>query len=564
MLLMRETHVSQAVHERRDSAVLPLSTKGRVVKTRSGGAGSTSGPVLAQVLFPYGVGVDVHSRFIQVCVLCKVGLEVERCEREFGVRWAELQEARRWVGTVLGAADETTLRYCIESTGTYHMPIILAWGGTPSIVNPLMAGPSRRKTDVLDARLLAQHSITGLWRPTFIPGESAQVLRVLWSARVEAQRRATAAVSRLGGMLLRFGHTMAAEQPLRSTAQREAVRALLAGTGSLSDYECPNGVPAAARVSLSRIADRIDEGIHATREAQKEAVEYVTTNFWRWGDGQADGKTVLDGLCTVPGVGIPTALCWLAEIVDPRRFSCSKQVAAYCGCDPSLKVSAGKVTDQVRRKGNARLHWALLNAAAHVLSDPKSAMGCWGRSIAGRHKRGGYRRAKGAVARRIGCALWHVQRLGRPWDATGYTFGGVPEVPWVPLPAMGLPPRVAKLLEPLGNSVDIVAALYSGRVVATPGLGEVAIAALKDWVAKNQFKVRPSGIDERKKHDGSKEKSGLASDRDGDQAHEAAGQAKGRRKSRARQPRRIGRRNDSEGGAVGNASVRAKRSRGRL
>ena len=56
----------------------------------------------------------------------------------------------------------------------------------------------------------------------------------------------------------------------------------------------------------------------------------------------------------------------LAEVCDPNRFVNSKQVAAFCGCDPSLKVSAGNVTSQVRRKGNARLHDALIGAAGNV------------------------------------------------------------------------------------------------------------------------------------------------------------------------------------------------------
>ena len=44
---------------------------------------------------------------------------------------------------------------------------------------------------------LAHHSITGIWKPSFIPAESAQVVRVLWAARGEAVRAATRASNRL-------------------------------------------------------------------------------------------------------------------------------------------------------------------------------------------------------------------------------------------------------------------------------------------------------------------------------------------------------------------------------
>ena len=45
--------------------------------------------------------------------------------------------------------------------------------------------------------MLAHHSITGVWKPSFIPAESAQVVRVLWAARGEAVRAATRASNRL-------------------------------------------------------------------------------------------------------------------------------------------------------------------------------------------------------------------------------------------------------------------------------------------------------------------------------------------------------------------------------
>ena len=101
-------------------------------------------------------------------------------------------------------AQADVLRCCIESTGAYHMPVLLAWKAIPCVVNPLLAGPTRRKTDVLDARMLAHHSITGIWKPSFIPTESAQVLRVLWAARGEAVRAATRAQRRGRAGLRRF------------------------------------------------------------------------------------------------------------------------------------------------------------------------------------------------------------------------------------------------------------------------------------------------------------------------------------------------------------------------
>ena len=89
-------------------------------------------------------------------------------------------------------------------------------------------------------------------------------------------------------------------------------------------------------------------------------------------------------------------------------------------------MSAGKVTDFVKRKGNLRLHKALLYAASSEMRNPDSRLARWGCSIAGRHRKGGYRKATGALARRLACGLWHVQRLAQPFDAAKYRFGDEP------------------------------------------------------------------------------------------------------------------------------------------
>ena len=86
---------------------------------------------------------------------------VTQREAEFTTDWRSWSKPATGPATACPNLRPTKLRYCIESTGTYHLPVLQAWGGIPCVVNPLLAGPTRRKTDVLDARLLAHHSITG-------------------------------------------------------------------------------------------------------------------------------------------------------------------------------------------------------------------------------------------------------------------------------------------------------------------------------------------------------------------------------------------------------------------
>ena len=68
---------------------------------------------------------------------------------------------------------------------------------------------------------------------------------------------------------------------------------------------------------------------------------------WETDTGTLPGDEMIRILATAPQVGELTAVIWLARVVTPRRFRNAKALAAYCGLDPSLKISAGKVTNNL-------------------------------------------------------------------------------------------------------------------------------------------------------------------------------------------------------------------------
>ena len=121
-------------------------------------------------LYDYGVGIDTHRDFIQVCVLVREGSAIKMYESEHRTTWESLVNAGKWAVNIIMEKSTPTiepepLRYTIESTSTYHLSVIKAIKGNPSVVNPVLAGSTKRKrkTDVLDARILSYHSMTGLW-----------------------------------------------------------------------------------------------------------------------------------------------------------------------------------------------------------------------------------------------------------------------------------------------------------------------------------------------------------------------------------------------------------------
>ena len=121
----------------------------------------------------YGIGIDCHSKDIVVSVhVLRKGDFYER-HLTFDNTWDSMLAAKEWaIERIRTRSDPVPdlslpIHYTIEATATYHMPIVEAWKGKPSIINPALAGATKRKTDPLDAARLSYHDLTGVWRESF-------------------------------------------------------------------------------------------------------------------------------------------------------------------------------------------------------------------------------------------------------------------------------------------------------------------------------------------------------------------------------------------------------------
>jgi hypothetical protein len=52
-------------------------------------------------VYAYGVGIDTHSKFIQVCVLLHHANEIKQYEDEFTTAWDDLNKAREWIKFII-------------------------------------------------------------------------------------------------------------------------------------------------------------------------------------------------------------------------------------------------------------------------------------------------------------------------------------------------------------------------------------------------------------------------------------------------------------------------------
>lgn len=382
----------------------------------------------------YGIGIDCHSKFIQISVLVKRDLRVFEYRREFSTSWNALSEACSWSKSIIKNCssppvnDSSPLHYCIESTSTYHLPVILSWGGVPSIVNPSIAGSTKRKTDVLDAKLLAIHDLTGIWRESFLPSSDVQQLRVLIGERNQYSKMAARISNRIGTSLLKFGYTIGSEG---SVSRRSTTRAIIENQISDSpdtDFSGlpPEGIPADVRCAFRKDYELYDQFTSLANEYAKKSISKAESMQWQFGTAMLPGRDVISMLTTAPYIGEWTASIWLSIIVTTDRFPNEKALSAYCGLDPSLKISAKHVTSTVKRGGNKELHNALTRSASNLIRVHNEPFGQWGYNLY--QQSGRWKKATNAVARRLAVSLYYMQKRGVTFSYKGYGIAQAPDV----------------------------------------------------------------------------------------------------------------------------------------
>jgi transposase len=316
------------------------------------------------------------------------------------------------------------LRYTCESTGQYHMPLCLAWKGRPSVINPSDTSHVRRKTDRLDAQKLAQHSLHGLWRESWMAPDDIQELRVLAIQRGKLVGERGRLSNRINSDMLRFGHTIGQLGAINGPVVRPLIEDFCSNgkVGLHQDYFSDLVIPPGVSLVLRQRWKRVDELKDEIKTVEKACTSLVDSRAFNLGEGrQARGAELMACLQSIPGVGTWTAIVWLSEVGDIGRFPTVNRLIAYAGLDPSAEISAGKVVSVKVRKGNKRLHNALRNAARAALSSaPSCLFSVWARAYIGRQSRASKSKAVHALARRVCKAMYYCHKRKAHFDESKY------------------------------------------------------------------------------------------------------------------------------------------------
>jgi len=451
----------------------------------------------------YGLGADVHSRFIEVNVLVKNNLSVFEYRRSFGTDWVSVNKAKDWIIATLTEHSNppvdlsSGLHYTIESTSSYHQILITALGGSPSIVNPTLARAGRKKTDIIDAQTLALADLTGVWPTSYVPSVEAVELRMLVDERRYCIHSAIRISNRINNLLLRLGINTSNEGSVSKNSElREKIEDMLEGMNPKFEdatIPAPPTIPDDVRCIFKADYEEYDKFRKTADEYFNRILEKIYSMKWETGNGEISGEEMMKLLTSAPGIGNQTAALWLSRVITPRRFPNAKALSAYCGCDPSVKVSAGKVTSTVKRGGRKDLHSALCMAASNLMRRHSEPFGMFGYNIA--MQSGIWKKGVSALARKLTVAMYHMVLNNQPFSYESYTMITEPDVLNISIECLvKLNPAFKRYMRHLisNNITDtkqLVHKYYICELSGMKGLGKNFFALTKDFIS-NQKKYQ--------------------------------------------------------------------------
>jgi transposase len=236
------------------------------------------------------------------------------------------------------------------------------------------------KTDRKDARGIAQLLRMGWYRPVHAKSAPCKDTRALLAGRKLLQGKLLDVELSIRGILRGYGLKVGEVSRGRFEAR---IRELTAGHAIL---ETVIGAMLAARMALWNEFTRLH------REMLKIA--------------RAD--RVCRRLMSAPGVGALVALTYRSAVDDPSRFEKSSAIGAYFGLTPK-KYQSGE-TDRdggVSKVGDGMVRTALFEAAHIMLTRAVrfSSLKRWALGVA---QRRGMKRAKVALARKLGVVLHRI------------------------------------------------------------------------------------------------------------------------------------------------------------
>jgi transposase len=374
-------------------------------------------------LFEVAAGIDVHRDTVVVSIRTRRRRRESVETKTFGTFRDELDAMCAWLG------EHDVQVVGMESTGVYFKPVLLAlrrnlpqrpvWLVNAAAVKQVPG----RKTDVNDSAWLSKLVMNGLVRPSFLPDEAQEDLRLITRHRKKRVGDQTSCRNRIiklletaGFKLSRvcsdvFGKTGRAIVAALAEGDKSAAEMANLAVGSLRNKRddlmraLAGDMSATKRWLLQRLITQLSQTESGIAELDAKLVDLLAPH--------QDDVALLQ---QVPGIDQVVTASVIAEMgSDMSVFATAKKLASWSGFAPGSHESAGKTRDTPTRKGNRWLRTMLVQAA-HVAVRIKGSP--WRASFARLlRSTGSKKKAVFAIARKLCVTLFHVlrERVYRPY-----------------------------------------------------------------------------------------------------------------------------------------------------
>ena len=329
------------------------------------------------------IGVDLHKRESQLCILAPDGTATERRIATSRERFTALLGDRPRARILLEASTESEwVARHLEGLG--H-EVIVADPNYP----PMYATRARRvKTDKRDARTLAEACRLGAYRTAHRVSAARRHVRAELAVREALVRTRTRYVSLAKGLVRREGLRVPSSES-HLVMQRIAALEL---SGTLEAELAP--------------LVHVLAPINAEIVAADRRIAAVLAN-----------DPVVALLATAPSIGPITASAVVATADEITGFKTAHQFEAFLGLVPGERSSGEhRRIGRITKAGNSRVRYLLVEAGWRILrskGEETAALRTWALGIA---QRRGKRIAVVALARRLAGILYAMWRDGEAYD----------------------------------------------------------------------------------------------------------------------------------------------------
>lgn len=329
------------------------------------------------------VGLDIHIKFIVICVLNASGKIVQQG------RVRDLEHLLQWLnrlGQPFEVAYEASCGY-----GQYY-EALLAVAARVVAAHPGKLTYSKRKNDRADAEMLAKLLLVNMLPAVHVPSATVRAWRETITFRRHLVQKRTRAKNEVRALL----RTIGVRAPSRPGLWTQS------GMDWLKRFEFTQPMQALRRDIL------VEEIESLTRH-----IELTEKNL----DQFAKESPEVMQLRSVPGVGMRTAEAVVAFVDDPHRFDCAKSIGSYFGLIPSQDQSGSKNRlGHITRDGSATVRQLLTEAAWQGIRRSPTIRAFFDRVQ--RNDPCRKRIALTATAHYLARVMWSMLRNGTFWNET--------------------------------------------------------------------------------------------------------------------------------------------------